>query len=158
MEGDVKGLPSDRGLLHHIATLSSQQIGELSTYSSRMALMYGMQYDGCRLEYVYERPDATVQKLSPRKASKDWPYRGYPSLLPYMPLEVVMQGDADWSQFSEGRPNLPREQPAEMVVLVPAPMTIGVSLWGVHGDLEGVTIVFEVHLAQGRVCAYNVCS
>lgn len=157
-EGEVKGLRSDRGPLHHVATLSSNHIGELSKYGGRMALMYGMQYDGCRLEYAYERPDVTVEKLSPQMASKNWPYRGYPFLLPYVPLAAVMQRDADWDQFVRGWSNLPREQPSEMVVLVPPPSTLGVSLWGVHGDWEGVTIVFEVHLAQGRVCAYSVCS
>jgi hypothetical protein len=158
MEGEVKGLTSERGPLHHVATLSSNHVGELSKYGGRMALMYGMQYDGCRLEYTYERPNVTVEKLSPRGASKDWPYRGYPPLLPYAPLGVVLQRDADWNQFVKGWSNLPREQPAEMVVLVPPPMTIGLSLWGVHGDWEEVTIVFEVHLALGRVCAYCVCS
>ena len=43
-----------------------------------------------------------------------------------------------------GHPNVPDRQPAELVVIVPPPATLGVSYGQDAGDFEGVTIVFEV--------------
>lgn len=157
MEGELVG-PMANAQVHHVATLSSKQVSELALYSSRVALVYGMQYEGCLLEYVYDRPNVRIHRMTPSVASVGWPYHAYPAMLPFVPLEVVSKQRASWSEFCTEWPNLPQEQPAEMVVVVPPPATIGVSLWGVHGDWERVTLVFEVHLSEGRVSAYNVCS
>jgi hypothetical protein len=50
------------------------------------------------------------------------------------------------------------DQPSDVIVLVPPPMTIGVSLWSREGDAEGVTSVFECDLSAKKVVAYNVCT
>ena len=49
------------------------------------------------------------------------------------------------------------EQPAELIVAVPPPATLGVSLWGQSGDEDGATVVFECHLGDRKVRAYNRC-
>ena len=46
-------------------------------------------------------------------------------------------------------------EPAELIVAVPPPATVGLSFWN-DGDLDGVTIVFECDLKNKEVRAYNV--
>jgi hypothetical protein len=50
------------------------------------------------------------------------------------------------------------EQPAELLVAVPPPATLGFSMWGPDGDREGVTVVFECDLAERTIRAYNRCT
>jgi hypothetical protein len=47
---------------------------------------------------------------------------------------------------------MPDEQPSELVVAVPPPATLGVSLWG-SGDADDVTILFECDLSDKVVSA-----
>ena len=83
---------------------------------------------------------------------------GYPTLLPYVPLTVREPRSATWEEFSRDYPNMPDEQPEELVAVVPPPMSVGMSLWGRSGDAEGVVIVFECDLDAREVIAYNLCS
>jgi len=52
---------------------------------------------------------------------------------------------------------MPDPPPTELVVVVPTPATLGVSLWG-RGDGEDVIILFECDLADWMVYASNTCS
>jgi hypothetical protein len=60
----------------------------------------------------------------------------------------------NYDEFAQRFPNMPWPQPAELVVAVPAPATIGVSLWG-SADANDVTIVFECDLKEKTVRASN---
>jgi hypothetical protein len=48
---------------------------------------------------------------------------------------------------------MPDEQPADLIVAIPPPATLGMSLWGSWDDPEDVTIVFECDLTNKTVNA-----
>jgi len=77
-------------------------------------------------------------------------------LLPYVPLKIGETRRCSYAEFAERFPNMP-EQPTELIVVVPAPATLGVSLWG-RGDDGDVIILFECDLADRIVFASNICS
>ena len=157
--GEVRGKGFEPRRLHHIATVHAAHVTQPAPgrHTGSVPLLYGMRFDGCRLRYRFDG-DVTVTKIAPRKPSADWPYRDYPALLPYVPLSVARRSKTTWRRFAASAPNLPVAQPADLVALVPPPVTLGVSLWRSDGDLEGVTIVFECDLKAQTVDAYNVCS
>ncbi|MBX3586835.1 MAG: hypothetical protein KF796_09320 [Ramlibacter sp.] len=145
--------------LHHVATINHNQLQILGAplYVWELPLVYGLFYSGCTLEYTFERSAISIQSVEPKEPTESWPYANFPVLLPYVPLEAGTVQSEEWEQFSRRAPNLPEEQPSEVVVLVPPPSTLGFSMWGRGGDAEGVTIVFECSLKEKRVSAYNVC-
>jgi hypothetical protein len=145
--------------LHHIATISHNHLAALGAprYLLELPLVYGLFYDGCTLQYTFERNDLTVESLEPSEPTKGWPYTDYPVLLPYAPLEVGSKQQECWEQFRRRAPNLPETQPAEVIVLVPPPATLGFSMWGRGGDGEGVMLVFECSLEEKRIVSYNLC-
>jgi hypothetical protein len=145
--------------LHQIALLNHNDLPILGPprYVFGLPLLYGMRYSGPDLTYKFEHSDVTIL-VSPGKVTEDWPYRDYPPLLPYVPLVVTKRKKQSWRQFVADFPNMKNEQPSDLIVVVPPPMTIGVSLWGREGDAEGVAIVFECDLDEKKVTAYNVCS
>jgi len=117
-----------------------------------------MCYDGCRLKYQYDYGRITILDLKPSTSSEAWPYHDYPAIFPYCALALGERKNESWSDFAGGFPNMADEQPAELVAVVPPPMTVGVSLWGRTGDAEGVAIVFECYIDANQVSSYNVCS
>lgn len=87
----------------------------------------------------------------------DWPYSNYPPLLPYMPLRLADTPDrVSYDDFASRFPNYPDAQPGDLMVAVPPPATLGMSLWGEAGDGEGTTIVFACDLAAKTIDATNV--
>jgi hypothetical protein len=160
MEYNITAKRSPAPRLHHIARLSHNHLPILGPprYVFSLPLLYGMCYSGWNLTYHFEHSNITLADLHPKKPTDDWPYRDYPVMLPYVPLEVAKRKKASWSQFAAEFPNMPENQPSELVVVVPPPGTIGVSLWGREGDGEGVALVFECDLEAKRVSTYNVCS
>jgi hypothetical protein len=52
---------------------------------------------------------------------------------------------------------MPYPQPTELVVTVPPPGAVGLSLWE-DGDLNDVTIVFECDLKRNEVESYTLTS
>ncbi len=52
---------------------------------------------------------------------------------------------------------MPERPPAELIVAVPPPAAVGVSLWGA-GDGDDTTIVFACDLKRKTVSASNVTS
>lgn len=145
--------------LHHIAWLSHNQLKNQgpSRYLD-LPLVHPMRYSGGMLTYTFSRESIQILELEPPEASDSWPYRGFPELLPFHPVEVISEISEEWSTFVERAPNLPAQQPADVVVLVPPPQGLGFTLWGRSGDAEGVTIVFECDLLAKKVITYNVCS
>jgi hypothetical protein len=115
-------------------------------------------FDG-KATYTFTRAEQHEVLASPGTFDEDWwPYRDYPTLLPYIPLTVIRRKKQTWRQFVAEFPKMKDEQPSELVVIVPPPMTIGVSVWGGDGDAEGVAMIFECDLKQKIVSTYNVCT
>jgi len=148
--------------LHQIAWLNHNQLQcclAPPRYIWDLPLLHPMRYSGGTLRYRFSREAIEVlDELEPSEASDTWPYVGFPDLLPCYPLEVVSVVAEDWPSFARRAPNLPEEQPSELVALVPPPQGLGFTLWGRSGDAEGVTIVFECNLPEKVVTTYNVCS
>jgi hypothetical protein len=121
-----------------------------------LPLLYGFPFDGCELTYL-RTPTGRIEilELDPATSSDDFPYSNYPVWLPYVPLRVARVERSTYKGFAADYPNMAADQPSEVVVAVPPPATLGVSLWGPMGDLEGVTVVFECGIAERTVRAYN---
>jgi len=145
--------------LHYIARLNHNDLPILGppSYVFDVPLLYGLRYLNGNLAYRFEHSDISVL-ASPGTFDEDWPYRDYPTLLPYIPVAVTKRKKQTWRQFAAEFPNMKDEQPSELVVIVPPPMTIGVSVWGREGDAEGVAMVFECNLKEKKVTTYNVCT
>jgi hypothetical protein len=158
--GPMRAKPSgiDHGPkpLHLIARLSSDHLPVLGRHHIYdLPLIYGMCYDGCNLDYRVDIGNKVeLLKLSPTHSSDDWPYPNYPPLLPYVPLQIAEDRGASYAEFAEQFDNMPEQQTTELVVAVPNPATLGISLWG---RPSAVTIVFECDLSDHMVYAFNVC-
>jgi hypothetical protein len=156
MEPTISGIEHGPKPLHMIARLAASDFfAQSESKLFDVPLIYGLCYDGCSIEY---RVDAVgnimLTELSRTDSSDDWPYRNFPALLPYVPLRVGGRRRASYTDFAERFPNMPERQSAELMVAVPPPATLGVSLWGI-GDLDNVTILFECHLEDRAVVASN---
>lgn len=159
MEAKLSGIEHGPKPLHLIARLGSQHLpGLRGHHLFDIPLVYGMCYDGCRLEYRVDTVGAIeLTELTPTESSDDWPYPHFPLLLPYVPLQIGETRRCSYAEFAQAFPNMPDEQPSELVVAVPPPATLGVSLWGSSGDPENVTILFECDLSDRVVAASNLC-
>ncbi len=146
--------------LHLIACLGGWHIPALNQHHLiELPLIYGLHYDGCRLDYRVELAHRVeLLGLAPAASSDDRPYRHFPALLPYVPLRLDdTPRAASYGEFAARFPNMPERQPAELIVAVPPPAGIGLSLWG-PGDGDGVTIVFACDLQRKTVSASKVAA
>jgi hypothetical protein len=150
---EVIGVPEGRKPLHQICMLSWEQVPGVG--GSGVPLIYGMYYDGCTLRYRYNGKIQLIQLNETTPLLDGWPYPNFPPILPYYSLQLEDKVACSYEAFAEQFPNMPEVQPAELVVAVPPPATIGISLWG-SGDLDDVTIVFECDLKRRTVHGYNV--
>ena len=159
MSAEPSGIEHGPKPLHMIARLGSLHLPVLGRHHlMAIPLVYGMCYDGCRIEYHIDfGGKVELRELRPTRSSEDWPYLHFPLLLPYVPLQIGETRRCSYAEFAEAFPNMPDAQPAELVVAVPPPATLGVSLWGI-GDDDNVTILFECDLADRVVAASNLCS
>jgi hypothetical protein len=160
LELDITGQNFGPRRLHKIARLSFHEIPVLGPprYVFEIPLVYGMCYSGCRMDYKFQKSGIDVLKIEPPTSSEDCPYIDYPHLLPFAPLRIGEKRHCSWEAFAEDLPNVSYEQPAELIAVVPPAMTLGVSMWGEHGDAEGVALVFECDLNEKRITTYNACS
>jgi hypothetical protein len=163
-ESKISGIAHGPRPLHLIARLASTHMRTARPGASSrddlfdVPLIYGMSYDGCNMEYSVDlHGNIDLRKMSPTGSSDDWPYRNFPVLLPYVPLQIGETRRCSYAEFAQKFPNLPEPQPTELVVAVPPPATVGVSLWGRAGG-DDVTILFECDLAGRLVFASNICS
>jgi hypothetical protein len=156
----LKGFPTGPRPLQLVARLSLDRIPELwKRYRFfELPLFYGFTYSGCELKYRITLTAIEIVELWPEESSDDFPYANYPPLLPYVPLKLSEARPCLYSEFAEEFPNIAEEQPAELIVAVSPPATIGVSLWGPSGDLEGVVVLFECSLTEKTIRAYNKCT
>jgi hypothetical protein len=118
-----------------------------------------MCYSGCSMTYEIEETFRfRLLELEPRKSSADWPYSGYPDLLPYVPLRLARRVRCSSEQFRELLIQQGEVKEDEVTVIVPPMFDLGMSLWGHSGDAEGVQIVFQLDVQKWRVRAYNECT
>ena len=159
MADEVFGVACGPKPLHLIARLGCRHILALSRhYLSSVPLIYGMCYDACEMKYrIHSDSKIELLELKPAQSSDDWPYRDYPPLLPYLPLQLRKQRRSSYDEFAAAFPNMPEKQSADLTVAVPPPATLGMSLWG-GGDGDGVTIVFECDFENRTVRSTNVTS
>jgi len=159
LELRVEGVAHGPRPLHQVASLARHQLPASvpAGFPARLPLIYGLRFNGCALSYRFGTAELELFEIHPRRSDEDWPYPGFPELLPFVPLAAGTPRPASWDEFAAGTP-LAERPPAELVAVVPPPATVGVSLWGSEGDLEGVTLVFEADLRACRVRAYNVCA
>ncbi|MDM5065600.1 hypothetical protein OB934_22875 [Aeromonas salmonicida] len=161
--------------LHRIFTFSPAGLPQPTGHNlqGRMSLFYGMRFSGCELryrvavfagvgaQYIQDYAEATqVMEMTPTVSSEDWPYTGYPLLLPYVPLReasrVAMEPEAFAESYTwQGLEELSHD---ELVVVVPAIARLGVSMWGRSGDDEAVQLVFRYSYASQEIHAFNQCT
>ena len=146
--------------LHHLMTLNWQALPGIEKKGfSDLPLFYGMSYSGCTMTYeIEESLRCRLLELQPPKSSPDWPYSGYPDLLPYVPLRVARQIPCSPDEFREVLIQQGEVKPDAVTVIVPAMFDLGMSLWGHSGDAEGVQIVFQVNVEKWKVRVYNECA
>lgn len=160
LDANISGRSFGPKPLHRIACLSGWHIPPLnSNWLVELPLIYGMNYSGCELQYRVENA-RTIELLgiAPAASSEDWPYPHFPPLLPYVPMRLAdTPRPESYNDFAARFPNMPERQSAELMVAVPPPAGVGLSLWG-SGDGEGVTILFECDLKERKVSATNVTS
>jgi hypothetical protein len=158
MEVELSGIEHGPKPLHMIVQLASGDVPALGRHGLySIPLIYGMCYSGCSIDYrVDSGRKVELLKLGPTQSSDDWPYPNFPLLLPDVPLRVGETRRASYAEFAEAYPNMPEPQPTELVVAIPPPATLGVSLWGWGGG-DDVTILFECDLADRIVYASNRC-
>jgi hypothetical protein len=159
LEARITGIKFGPSPLHMIARLArSDFAGSSRSDLFDIPLIYGVCYEACDLEYrVDDVGKIELRQLDPTESSDDWPYPNYPPLLPHVPLQLGEARLSTYEAFAEPLPNMPRLQPTELVVVVPAPATLGVSLWGKYGDGD-VVILFECDLEKRVVYASNRCT
>jgi hypothetical protein len=156
IKAELSGIEHGPKPLHMIARLAHEALAPPSkSLRLDIPLIYGMCYDGCDLRYRIGDSGIELLKLSPTQSSEDWPYRNFPLLLPYVPLQVGNKRRCSYAEFAQAFPNMPDQQQSELVVAIPPPATLGVSLWGA-GDDSNVTILFECDISDGVVDVSNL--
>lgn len=158
MMARIAGQPFGPKPLHVIACIGGRHIPALNNHHLvELPLLYGLHYSGCQMSYrVKIARHIELLRISPVQSSDDWPYLNFPPLLPYVPLRLADTcRRVSYAEFAAPFPNMPEKQSAALMVAVPPPATLGVSLWGC-GDDEGVTILFECDLETNTVSVTNV--
>ena len=158
-ETKFTGVECGSAPLHRVLTLQPSSIPALERFClPDVPLFYGLRYSGCEISYgIPSSSECRLSRLEPRKPSADWPYEGYPEILPYIPLRVRKRFACSPKMLSKLSFQGVAAKPKTMVVIVPPFPVGGVSLWGRSGDLEGVQIIFECDFESRTVTAYNQC-
>ena len=154
------GVPVGSRPLHKLVHLAQEVIRQLGTphRAFSLPLLYGLNFSGCEVRYrVKVTGWIEILELDPPESSEDFPYPNYPPILPYAPLRASGSRRCAYREFAEDIPNMANEQPAELIVAVPPPATLGFSMWGPDDDAGMVTVVFECDLGERAVRAYNRC-
>ena len=92
-----------------------------------------------------------ITRMEPRKSARDYPYFGYPDVLPYFPLEIMEQSEATTEEIEEAIANTDWDvMPDRVYVVVHSHPDIGVAL--ISPD-EDVDIAFEYDTSTGIIRA-----
>jgi hypothetical protein len=155
----VKGPPHGPHPLHRILTLdlSDERLGVSGLVDLKyLPLVFGMRFDGFEYDYLVESDHSIdIKRSSQQTSSNDWPYDGFPDVLPRLALRLLDPVRASPEEAS----NLTLQgfsltEPEEMVTIVPSQEEYGgVSLWGEYG--RGVQLIFYFTHSVRRVSADN---
>ena len=141
--------------IHHLLTLNHGAfgIGALK-FGFKTSFYYGICFEGCELEWERTHPAAMrITKIDPRKSGKEYPYFGYPDVLPYFPLETLHKAEAGTADITDAVYNTGWEvDPAKVYVVVHSHPDLGIAL--LDPD-SAVDIVFEYETVSGRIRATN---
>lgn len=124
-----------------------------------LPLVYPFRHDGARLVCHWKEQRLTVDEVVPGKPQDDWPYEGYPDILPSVTMGSSAAFEVDREEMEEllcqGASEASDE---EVIIVIPPSEDYGVSLWGEDGDAEMVQCVFVYDPKSGRIVAENQCS
>ena len=144
--------------LHHIATLNHPRLGIGSVkFGFSISLYYGLTHEGCVLSY-HRTATSAVQftHLEPKKLTPNYPYPGYPPLLPYYRLGIASTSQYTKEEIQSRIYNTGWSVRDDCVyVIVCQHPHLGVCLFDPSDEVE---IVFEYDHENGRVKATNQCS
>lgn len=154
-----EGIEHGPQALHQVGTLWGHHLPcLLDAHITQLPLFYGFCFDGCRLRYrVSGEPAIELLDLEPAESTEDFPYLNYPAMLPYYPLAPTEPEQVAREDFLEMLHQPIDLREPELIVVLPCPFTIGVSLWGREGDAEEVQVVFRVDPAAKTVEGFNLC-
>jgi len=163
--------------IHHVMTLYWDVLPGIEKKGfSDLSLFYGVRYGGCRMKYeklppsksvfdkmedwlssekgLAELPDLSSQchilEMEPRESSEDWPYAGYPDLLPYVPLRLAERIPCSPKDFQNLIIHGDEVKPMEVTVVIPPMFDLGISLFGHDADAEGLQLVFRCDLENKK--------
>jgi hypothetical protein len=142
--------------------------------TGRMSLFYGMRFDGCLLIRSHQNTESIdaslpleVTSMSKVKSSPDWPYAGYPQILPYIPLMELSRESMTPSQFEKTCTWQGLEDwvggyapwsGQELVIIIPPIARLGVSMWGFDGDEMGTQIIGCYNFETQEMRVSNQCA
>lgn len=152
-DGVIEGPRYGPRRLHHIVTLNHAQFGiQALSFGFKASFYYGLCFEGCQLEWQRTHTAAIrITRLEPRKSGREYPYFGYPDVLPYFPLEIIGQDEATIADIENAISNVAWEPVAERVyVVVHSHPNIGVALISPGEDVD---IVFEYDTQTGQIRA-----
>lgn len=147
-------------ILHHVCTLRVDDIGVDYKFGFTIPFLYPIQHESGEIHYSkIAHLAVNVSKISPKKPSKDWPYKHYPKLFPYIPLEILEKREASIHQFSGLIPSEFEEcKDDTLVLVVPPNPQIGMSLFGNSGDANMTTILFFYNTRSGYMHGFSTCT
>ena len=157
---DISGKPfGPKPLRISIARLAGRHILALGeNHLFDLPLIYGLNYDRCQLDYrVTYGHKVELTGLASPTSSDDWPYANFPppSCLMCRCGSTIRRAWRAMRRLPRAFPTCPGVLVAGLIVAVPPPAAVGVSLWGA-GDADDTTIVFECDLKRKTVSARNL--
>lgn len=144
--------------VHHILTLNHGELGiNALKFGFKVSLYYGLCFEGCELEWERTRTAAIrITKIEPRKSEQDYPYFGFPDLLPYFPLKVLDRSEASQADIESAVYNTGWVVDSECVyILAHSHPQMGIALLGPDMDVD---LVFEYNSKTGKIRAANQCT
>jgi hypothetical protein len=143
--------------LHHVVTLNHGAFGiKALRFGFQVSLYYGLCFEGCEVEWQRTASAALkITKLEPRKSSSEYPYYGYPDLLPWFPLQITGAEETTTMDIDEAIGNTGwTPDPAKVYVIAHSHAELGIALFAPGDDVD---IVFEYDFEKGSVRAANQC-
>lgn len=141
--------------LHHILTINNSKFSIPGCdFGFVTSFYYGICFEGCALTYRRTATAAIkITETNPRKADRDYPYFGYPDLLPFHPLQIIETKDVTTEEIQDSLYNTAwTVDPAKLYLTVPNSAGLGLSLWSPGEEVE---IIFEYDPIAGVVRACN---
>jgi hypothetical protein len=68
---------------------------------------------------------------------------------------VKVSRPCHWKEFAEEIFDARENPPSQLIFAMSPPINLGISLWGLDGDLEGVQIIWEVDTDTNHVLVTN---